>query len=75
MMHFNCRSINSKITELILLLSVAQPDFVALSETWVTEGDSGALSIPGYDVVSVPRKGKTGGGVALLIRQSIIIFN
>ncbi len=29
MMHFNCRSINSKITELILLLSVAQPDFVA----------------------------------------------
>ena len=74
MMHFNCRSINSKITELILLLSVAQPDFVALTETWVAEGDIGALSIPGYNVVSVPRKGKTGGGVALLIRQGIL-FN
>src|SRR6218665_1213681 len=73
-MHINCRSVNLKVDELILLLTQIPVTFLALSETWIDEDDTNTLTIPGYNTVSKPGKGRQGGGVALLIREDII-FN
>jgi len=71
-MLINCRSVNLKVDELILLLTQIPVTFLALSETWIDEDDTNTLTIPGYNTVSKPRKGRQGGGVALLIREDII---
>ena len=70
----NIRGLNSKITELTHLidhsLKGSPPDITALCETWLTK-ESPTPNIPGYDFVHKCRLHKCGGGVALLISNSI----
>ena len=44
---------------------------IALSETWYKEDDSNLIDILNYTLVSVPRRGRKSGGVALYVHSSL----
>ena len=70
-LHANTRSLLPKISEICLLLSRTKASVFAVSETWIDSsiGD-GEIALPGFNVVRQDRD-RTGGGVALYIRDSI----
>ena len=47
-------------------------DIVGLAETWLDDESEKALTMRGYQAVCASRKKKTGGGVALLIRDGLV---
>ena len=47
-------------------------DVVGLAETWLDEESEKALTLRGYETVCASRKKKSGGGVALLVRDGLI---
>ena len=44
---------------------------LALSETWLADGDEKYFNIPNYTFISKPRIGKRGGGVGLYISDKL----
>ena len=46
-------------------------DVVGLAETWLDEQSEKALSLKGFVSICASRKGKTGGGVAVLLREEL----
>ena len=71
LLHINCRSILSKLTEIRELATDLQVAILALSETWLNNETNQFVNIPGYVFVSNNRKGEPGGGVGLLIRNDL----
>lgn len=71
-LNLNARSIVNKFPDLLALLSVYSPDIVGITETWLHDGifDS-EFTPPGYIAVRTDRQIGKGGGVALLLRQSL----
>jgi len=46
-------------------------DVIAITETWLREGQDWQLNVPGYRCYRKDRTGKRGEGVAFLIRENI----
>ena len=64
----NCQSLNNKLFDIKLLIHVLRPDFVALSETWVTRH---VPKVYNYQAEWVHRFDRQGGGLGMLIRRGI----
>ena len=73
-MNLNIRGLYSKLGHLVLLidklLKDKTPDVITLSETWMSP-HTPSFSIPGYKIYSSNRVGKRGGGVSILVKQTI----
>ena len=71
--HLNVRSLTAHLDEVNLLLLREQLDVLCLSETWLTEAvDTSTLLFPGYAICRRDRRHKkTGGGVAIVFRNSL----
>ena len=73
-LQLNIRGIGSKTTDLIDLIDTSvqerQPDVLLLSETWPIPY-SPKILIPGYELFHQDRIDKRGGGVAILISNTL----
>ena len=70
--YFNARSVVNKVDELRAWIATWKCDVVAITETWMTQGQDWILQVPGFKCFRRDREGgKRGGGVALLIRDSV----
>ena len=67
-LYTNPDGITGKVTSLISAAQAANAQIIGLAETKLGKTYP---SIPGYEWINKPRKNRTGGGVALLIRQDI----
>jgi len=75
-MHLNIQSLTAKLDQLKLLLanlleSGIKLDFILLCETFLHEGNTPLVNIPGYKLEYKNRINKTKGGVAIYIHDSI----
>ena len=69
--HLNIRSIANKQVGLIDLLQETSTDVCLLNETWLTDRKKGQLLFDGYDLESVERSHKKGGGVGILVSKQL----
>ena len=69
MMYSNIRGYRSKRTSLIQILEEVKPDIVLLIETNLTGNTT--INVPGYKAVCRNRKNSDGGGLAILVNNSI----
>ena len=71
-LQLNCRSVASNFTKITSFVEISKkyPSVVAVSETWLRDGDEVFYNLPGYRFVSKPRLNKRGGGVGLFIQSS-----
>ena len=70
--YFNARSIVNKGDELRAWIDAWKCDVVAITETWMSQGQDWILQVPGFRCFRKDREGgKRGGGVALLIRDRV----
>ena len=68
----NCRSVNTGLGYLKIMIYCEKPDFVAMCETWLNETTKAVPSF--YDYVAVWKhrpNGTTGGGLGFLLRNGI----
>ncbi|XP_071944670.1 uncharacterized protein [Antedon mediterranea] len=72
----NARSLRNKCDEFVDLVVSYNLDVVAVSETWLRPDDDlviRELTPLGYRFVHVPRVDKTGGGVGILSKTSLVV--
>ena len=70
--HLNVRSLTRHLDDVNHLLLTEKLDVLCLSETWLTESmDDRSLVFPGYSVARRDRRGRNGGGVAILHRSNL----
>ena len=71
--HLNIRSVPANLTSLELYLSSLRNTFdvIALSETWLSEHNSDLFCLPGCVMESRIRGDRAGGGVSLILRDSL----
>ena len=71
--HLNIKSLPKHYDELNLYLDSLKVKFpfIALTETWLSEGTEELYGIQNYNVVNRFRKGRKGGGVTLYINENI----
>ena len=72
----NCHSVVNKTSDFKVELIDHKLDICALTETWIREGDvttAVQLCPEGYSAVSIPREGRTGGGIAVVYRSDITL--
>ena len=70
----NCRSVVNKTSDFKVDLIDHKLDICALTETWIREGDvttAAQLCPEGYSAVSIPREGRSGGGIGVVYRSDI----
>ena len=70
----NARSIApcDKLDDLTLSCSSLEPDFCVVTETWLNKShDSCYFQIPNYSLLRKDRVGRTGGGVAVWMKNNI----
>ena len=70
----NCRSCNNKMLEIRDVTEEENIDIMFLTKTWLRTqdeklGHTNRLKPPGYCVRSFPRKFRSGGGIAVIIRN------
>ena len=68
---FNCRSLNTGLVELKLLIYSKKPDFVALCETWINVNSKYIPSFYNYCPVWKHRLTGTGGGLCILVKRGV----
>ena len=68
---FNCRSLNTGLVELKLLIYSKKPDFVALCETWINVNSKYIPSFYNYCPVWKHRPTGTGGGLCILVKRGV----
>ena len=73
----NARSVKGKIEEIITILVKNSIDLLLVTETWLRDNenddiwlDTQQLKMYGYNWENIPRKGRIGGGLLLIIRES-----
>lgn len=73
LIHFNIRSAPRNLDKVEKLFSTLEMDFtvVALSETWLNCNNYHCHSLPGYNMESNFRSDRIGGGVSLLVKESV----
>jgi hypothetical protein len=71
--HTNIRSAKKNLSNFENYLANIDfnPSIIALSETWFNDSDVNIYGIEGYNIESTYRPSKRGGGVSLLIRESL----
>ena len=72
--YFNSRSITNKLDSLLVMLDSHLYDVIFITETWLSTNipDSMLTSSTGYTIIRKDRElGTIGGGVAILIKNSI----
>ena len=72
----NCCPIVNKTADFKVELMEHNLDVCALTETWIKEGDNTTviqLCPDGYSSMSIPRAGRTGGGIAIVHKSDIIL--
>ena len=71
--HFNGRSLNANFVKIYDYLNGLSLNFdiIAISETWIQSDSITEFQINGYELFSVRRKTKGGGGVVLYVKQDI----
>ena len=71
--HFNARSLNANFVKMYDYLNGLSLNFdiIAISETWIQSDSITEFQINGYELFSVRRKTKGGGGVVLYVKQDI----
>ena len=71
--HFNARSLNANFVKIYDYLNGLSLNFdiIAISETWIQSDSITEFQINGYELFSVRRKTKGGGGVVLYVKQDI----
>lgn len=70
----NARSIKNKSADFVCYAASTGADIYIFTETWLTERDiahRAELTLPGFKLLDQPRLGRTGGGLALLIKSGI----
>ena len=68
----NCRSLKPKFPYLQVVLSIYQPTFVCITETWLTSATpDAALALRGYSVFRTDRSSHRGGGCIIYTRNDI----
>ena len=70
----NCRSVANKIETIQAEITEANASLCALTETWIKEEDDITplhLCPSGYKCISIPRKARSGGGLALIYQDNI----
>jgi hypothetical protein len=74
----NAGSVNSKSAVITNFLASNDFDVLAITETWLTvergDDDLRLLCPDGFNVFHLPRVGRTGEGVAVLVRDSIDVY-
>ena len=70
----NCRSVANKIEYIQAESTEANAALCTLTETWIKEEDDITplhLCLSGYKCISIPRKVRSGGGLALIYQDNI----
>ena len=70
----NARSVRNKTADIFDVICESKADLIAITETWFTKNDSAVkveLCPIGYKIVDHPRTGRTGGGTALIFRDTL----
>ena len=72
----NCRSVRNKTEEIVDHVIDHVIDIAALTETWLTDGNQDHKVIEditpkGYVFKHIPRYGRKGGGVGILLKRSL----
>src|SRR6218665_156349 len=73
-MHINCRSILSKLSDIERILRFLSIDILAVSETWLDYTTARSIHTPGYNFEFQCRTASTGGGVGFFIKHSLIYY-
>jgi len=73
-LHVNCRSLKKNFNSLTNLLNMVKYPIsaIAVTETWLSDPLRDVYSIPGYNFISHPRIGKSGGGVGIYLNNSFV---
>ena len=69
----NAQSIRNKSADFLCYASSSSADVFAITKTWLTERDQtqrAEITLPGYKLLDHSRKGRTGGGTALLFNDN-----
>ena len=71
--HFNSRHLSKNFNAIKdYLHSFAKPfHIIAISESWITEGEESNYTLEGYDLVNINRQNKGGGGVGLFVADTL----
>ena len=71
--HLNIRSYRNKYDKLINYMNLLNFPFsvMALTETWLNETDGDNYNIEGYNFIQRKREHKSGGGIALYIKDNL----
>ena len=71
-LHVNCRSFSPKKDEIMWLTQSSNIDILCLTETWLNQNIlSAELEFPGYTILRKDRINRTGGGVAIYIKNTL----
>lgn len=73
--HSNVRSLSKNYDELTNCLNLAEVHFsiVALTETWLVDSNKDLFPLTGYNSLHAVRNDRRGGGVALFVRQDLML--
>lgn len=70
--HINIRSLAAHIDGLeVVLTELGLPTVLGICKTWLTPENDTLYCLPGYSILSNSRIKKSGGGVALMISNSV----
>ena len=70
----NCFSLRNKVQSVLGMMVEDELDILALTETWLKQGETAVAAEVAewkHTLVSAPRKGKKGGGVAFMVRNKV----
>ena len=70
LLHINARSLKKNHDEILNLIHIAASPImaIAISETWLNTTNQNYYQIAGYNFVSQPRIGKSGGGTGIFLQ-------
>jgi hypothetical protein len=73
----NCRKLLPKLDMFINTLSEfkVKPAILSFTETWLTTDDANLANLPGYNLYSVERQNRVGGGVCAFVSNEFTVFD
>ena len=71
LLHTDCRSILSKLNDIQVLTDQCGANIIAVTENWLNSNNEDSVSINGFKFISICGFVDRGGGVGLLISNTI----